>query len=114
MLRSALFLLLPAMVFGCSHAGRRGARPCEPARIIDEARASLQTRAWSFERTRDADGNAFAPRWPAGFTRGEAVVSWPDPGRFDGAPDEFLQLARRSFVYDGALLALERIRRGDR
>ncbi len=35
-----------------------------------------------------------------------AVVSYPDPGRFSGAPSGFQELANRSFVYDDALFVL--------
>ena len=116
MRRTALYLLPMIMASGCFHGWRPDSPRCDAsdrAGSIERARASLQTEAYAFARTFDADGSAFEPRWPA-TGGGVAVVSWPDPDRFEGAPVEFSQWARRSHVYDNALFALERIAQGDR
>lgn len=43
----------------------------------------------------------------------ELVQSYPDPNRFEGAPDGFDRLSRVSYLYDDALLALYRTSVGD-
>lgn len=108
MWRSAVPLLVV-----CACAVPRGST-CDTAAIARDARISIETRIWSAGLTIDAAGVPFVPSWPDGFDAGEAVVSWPDPTRFPGAPQGFDRLAGRSFVYDTALLALERTRTGDR
>lgn len=43
----------------------------------------------------------------------EMVVSFPIPSRFAGAPSDFERIGGRSYLYDGALLALFRTLQGD-
>ncbi|WP_373049603.1 hypothetical protein [Vulgatibacter sp.] len=114
--RRLLTTLLALGTAGCSlpWADPGACAAPDPEAVAGQARHSIETRAFRAGATVDAAGRPFAARLPEGFGAGEAVVSWPDPGRFAGAPDELLALSTRSFVYDNALLALERTRSGDR
>ncbi len=78
------------------------------------ARASLDVRRFALAVVHDSTGAELPLSWPAGARTGELVSSYPDPSRFEGGPTGFALLGGRSFLYDDALLALDRIRIGDR
>lgn len=116
MVRPLLACLSPILVLqaaGCASVPTSpGCGSDDRAVLPAEARRSLEVRAFEGTALHDAGGRAFEPAWPDGVAGGDAVVSWPDPGRFPEARDAS-RLRGRSYLYDDALLALDRIRRGD-
>jgi len=116
MRRQVLLLLLPLLAAGCARSIPAAQVACtseEPAVVAAAASASLPIRRWGGGTLVDADGAPFVATFPEGFSSGEAVESWPGAAAIAGAPPAFRRLAGRSFVYDDALLALERTARGD-
>ncbi|MSP90885.1 MAG: hypothetical protein EXR79_03630 [Myxococcales bacterium] len=110
-----------AAAAGCGSAQleRPTSGPCVAADLVREAaraRTSLVVKRWRPGPFYDAGHGASHVSWTARRSWGadaEAVISFPDPDRFAGAPDGFSRLVTRSWVYDAALVVLWRVRTGD-
>lgn len=73
----------------------------------------MEVRRFTLREVHDHAGAAIALRWPQGVEAGALVSSYLIPDGGAGIPPDFARLEGRSFLYDDALLALERIRRSE-
>ena len=113
---TAALLLLAT---GCTTALQRptsgrcaGADPTEWGRAASASMtvASFEHRAM-YGVGRPGKPRAFAPRpAPADSV---AAISYPEPGRFSGGPDDFGRMVNRSYIYDNALYVLVRTFEGE-
>lgn len=110
------FGALPAGVTADDALTRHGGSDCA-IDIGSAARASIVVRPYRPTRAYDidAEGRPVPVELTSvtGAAAPQAVLSYPYPQRHPGAPSGFAQLVTRSFVYDDALYALERIMAGD-
>ena len=117
--RAAMWISASCLSAACSGAPVRPAEgPChnaDAATWLEKASHSITLLPYHPGPLYDIDarGRAVATRLGALPADSEAVLSFPDQGRFDGADGGFANVRDRSFVYDDALVALWLTHQGD-
>ena len=115
----ATLLLFTATLSGCAKTLKRPTMgdclKADPVQWSEAASQSLRVAAFENRRLYGIGAGGKARTFTPAPTPADsaAVVSYPDPHRYGGAPTGFARIAGRSYVYDNALYVLVRTFEGD-